>query len=63
MTYQVDLVLNAGNLVGESIVWCQEDEALYWVDICGCNVHRYVPESSRHDTWETPDFPTSIATG
>jgi sugar lactone lactonase YvrE len=61
MTHQIDLVLNAGNLVGESIVWCQEDEALYWVDICGRNIHRYQTEGGRHDTWETPDFPTSIA--
>lgn len=51
----------AGDLVGESILWRAEEEALYWIDICGCRIHRFEPASRRHETWPTPEFPTSIA--
>jgi sugar lactone lactonase YvrE len=61
MTRHVEIAFNAGNLVGESILWCHEEQSLYWVDICGRRIHRYEPEGGRHDTWDTPDFPTSIA--
>jgi sugar lactone lactonase YvrE len=54
------LVLDAKNIVGESIVWSAADEALYWVDIGGRSIHRLDPAKGRHDSWKTPDLPTSI---
>lgn len=52
--------LAAGDIVGESIIWSPEEQALYWVDIGGRRIHRLAPESGAHAVWPTPDFPTSI---
>lgn len=60
MNESVSLVLDAKDIVGESIVWAPEERALYWVDIVGKRIHRLEPEGGRHDIWPTPDFVTSI---
>lgn len=57
---QATIVLDAKNIVGESIIWSGDEQALYWVDIGGRRVHRLEVEAGRHDSWPTPDFPTSI---
>lgn len=60
MKASVTLCFDARDIVGESIVWSPEEEALYWVDIGGKRIHRLAPGSGRHDLWPVPDFPTSI---
>ncbi|MCQ4628631.1 SMP-30/gluconolactonase/LRE family protein [Shinella sp. CPCC 100929] len=60
MSYAVSLILDAKDLVGESIIWSTGEKALYWVDIVGKRIHRLEPANGRHDTWPTPDFVTSI---
>lgn len=57
---QTDIFFDARDIVGESIVWSDREMALYWVDIGGKRIHRLEIESRRHDSWKTPDFPTSI---
>lgn len=57
---RADVILEARDVVGESIVWSSAERALYWVDIGGKRIHRLEIASRRHDTWKTPDFPTSI---
>ncbi len=52
--------LAAGDIVGESIIWCEAEQALYWVDIGSKRIQRLVPETGAHAVWDTPDFPTSI---
>jgi sugar lactone lactonase YvrE len=54
------ICLEAQDIVGESIIWCAAEQALYWVDIGGKRIHRFKPESRHHDVWPTPEFPTSI---
>lgn len=54
------ILLNAGDIVGESIVYDDRRNALLWVDICGRRIHRLHLEGVRHEVWPTPDFPTSI---
>jgi sugar lactone lactonase YvrE len=56
----VEMILDARDVVGESIVWSARDAALWWVDIVGRRIHRLDPATGRHETWPTPDFPTSI---
>lgn len=56
----VRTVLDAGDIVGESIIWSAAEAALYWVDIVGRRIHRLEPGNGRHDTRPTPDFVTSI---
>lgn len=60
MSATVSLLLDAKDIVGESILWSGDEKALYWVDIVGKRIHRLEPENGRHDTWPTPDFVTSI---
>lgn len=57
---QAGVFFEARDIVGESIIWSDDERALYWVDIGGKRIHRLEVEASRHDAWPTPDFPTSI---
>lgn len=57
---QAAVFFEARDIVGESIVWSSVEKALYWVDIGGRRIHRLEIAGHRHDTWPTPDFPTSI---
>jgi len=54
------LVYDAQDIVGESIIWSADERALYWVDIGGKRIHRLEVAGGRHDAWPTPDFVTSI---
>lgn len=54
------LIIDCKDIVGESIVWSQAEQALYWVDIVGSRIHRLEPETGRHDIWQTSELPTSI---
>ena len=54
------LVLDCKDVVGESLVWSPAQQGLYWVDIVGSRIHRLEPGSGRHETWPTPELPTSI---
>jgi sugar lactone lactonase YvrE len=47
--------------LGESPFWHPDEAALYWVDIPGCAVHRWVPASSAHAMWPLPTEPGCIA--
>jgi sugar lactone lactonase YvrE len=57
---QANIMFDARDIVGESIIWSEDEQALYWVDIGGKRIHRLEVEGGRHDAWPTPDFPTSI---
>lgn len=57
---QATIIFDARDIVGESIIWSGEEQALYWVDIGGRRIHRLEAAGGRHDVWPTPDFPTSI---
>jgi len=57
---QASVFFEAQDIVGESIIWSDDERALYWVDIGGKRIHRMEVKTARHDTWPTPDFPTSI---
>jgi sugar lactone lactonase YvrE len=54
------IVLEARNIVGESIIWSPAEQALYWVDIVGSAIHRLDPATGAHRQWATPELPTSI---
>ena len=55
-----DLVFDAQDIVGESLVWDDVRRRLAWVDIIGRRIHRLDPATGRHETWETPGRVTSI---
>lgn len=54
------LVVAAADVVGESLVYDDRRHALLWVDIVGRRIHRLFLADERHESWVTPDFPTSI---
>ena len=45
------LLLAAGDIVGESLVYDRARQALLWVDICGRRIHRLSLRDDRHDIW------------
>ena len=55
-----ELIFDARNVVGESLVWDDRRGRLVWVDIIGCRIHAFDPVSGRHESWETPDRVTSV---
>src|SRR5262249_21320115 len=57
---QVQCVLAAADIVGESLVWSASDQALLWVDIGGRRIHRLAIATGRHELWSPPELPTSI---
>lgn len=48
-------------VVGESPVWHPQEQALYWVDIQGKQIHRFDPLSSENTSFELPEIVTCIA--
>ncbi len=56
----VEMVLDCGDIVGESVVWDERVGALLWVDIIGKRIHRFKPAQKTHDIWDAPDFVTGI---
>lgn len=57
---RANILFEARDIVGESIIWSEAEKALYWVDIGGKRIHRLEIATHRHDSWPTPDLPTSI---
>lgn len=49
---QVDIVLNAKAQVGESPVWCDRKQVLWWVDIGACALHRFDPVTIEDRVWQ-----------
>jgi sugar lactone lactonase YvrE len=54
----VEVVVEAGNLLGEGPVWDVQDEALWWTDILDNALHRYVPVDDEHQR-----FPVDASVG
>ncbi len=56
----IDCVV-AGALLGESPVWSDDEQCLYWVDINGKAVHRFDPATGADAARGTPGRPGSLA--
>ena len=57
-----ELVFDARNGVGESPVWLAAEQALYWVDIPACTLHRWQAASGGQvDQWTAPEMVGCIA--
>lgn len=53
---KAEVVLECGNILGESATWSVREQALYWVDIRQPALHRLHPATSKHDQWLMPDL-------
>ena len=49
MGYQIDIAVSGAGRLGEGLVWDDEDQLLWWVDITGGLIHSY-DISSRSNT-------------
>jgi sugar lactone lactonase YvrE len=49
------------SLLGESPFWHPDEAALYWCDIPGRKIERYVPGTGQHRHWPMPSEPGCIA--
>jgi len=47
--------------LGECPLWHPEEAALYWIDIDGRAVHRFIPANDVHQQWDMPSEPGCIA--
>ena len=57
----MDLALDAGNTLGEGIVWCERAQALYWTDIQRATLYRLHPASGALEHWPMPERLASFA--
>jgi L-arabinonolactonase len=57
---QVECVLPAAALLGESPVWCPVDHVLYWVDIKRPAIHLFHPVTGHCKTWAMKEEVTAI---
>ena len=55
-----ECVLTAACLLGESPVWCEREQLLYWVDIRRPSVHSFDPCSASWKTWPMTEEVTCI---
>jgi sugar lactone lactonase YvrE len=53
-----ECVVAGQHALGEGALWSGAEQALYWVDILGQRLHRYIPGSRMHSSW---DFPEEIS--
>ncbi|MBX3586901.1 MAG: SMP-30/gluconolactonase/LRE family protein [Ramlibacter sp.] len=61
MTLAVELVVDARNAVGESPVWLEAEQALYWVDIPARALCRWQAATDAVTTWLAPEMLGCIA--
>ena len=59
-TPTAEIVLDARNVVGESLVWDDRAGRLVWVDIIGRRIHCLDPRNRDHERWDMPDLVTSV---
>ena len=57
----VRCIWDAGATLGEGPVWVAREQALYWVDIKGGQIHRLMPETGARQSWTTAHQPCSLA--
>ncbi|HHL42012.1 MAG TPA: hypothetical protein ENJ42_00195, partial [Hellea balneolensis] len=55
MDVDIRCVWDAKARLGESPIWVDVENALYWVDIKAPAIHKYVPATDRKTTWPVPE--------
>lgn len=49
MPMEIEIIADDGNLCGEGPLWDEREEALYWTDITGQKLFRYLWREQRHE--------------
>ena len=54
---EVECLVEAGNTLGEGVIWNPREQAIYWADSKGRpRIQRLDPATGRVDEWEMPDL-------
>jgi L-arabinonolactonase len=61
LSVEVRVAVQAGNRLGEGVVWCDRTQALYWTDIHASQLWRYVPADGAVRSWPMPERLASFA--
>lgn len=51
----------SANTLGEGVVWCEREQAVYWTDIVQSRLWRYRPATAAVDQWAMPERLASVA--
>jgi len=57
----VRCILAQGNALGEGVMWSVREQAVYWVDILTCELHRLSPATGAHQRWTFAEEISAIA--
>ncbi|WP_232823424.1 SMP-30/gluconolactonase/LRE family protein [Dyella sp. C9] len=57
----MDIAFHAGNELGEGVLWCEREQALYWTDIPRATLYRLHPDSGHCQHWSMPERLASFA--
>ena len=60
---EVECVLRRRSITGECPVWCDEEQALYWVDVQEPALHRFDPATGEDRSWTMPAWIGSFGLG
>jgi L-arabinonolactonase len=52
--------VEVGNTLGESVLWCERQQAVWWTDIHESRLHRYIPAQRDLTTYTLPERLTSF---
>ena len=61
VTEEVRCVRSEPSLLGEGTLWSSREQAVYWVDILGCNLHRFSTLSNTQTTWHFEEELSAVA--
>jgi sugar lactone lactonase YvrE len=59
--YHATQVLDIKAELGESPLWCVEDQCLYWLDIVASTINRFDPRLGTNAVWSLPSVPGCFA--
>lgn len=61
-TLDVHCAVDSRDDLGEGVMWCPAEQAVYWLNVpMPSLLHRYHPETGRHQSWAMPEMITALA--
>ena len=56
-----ECVFDSKDHLGEGVLWDQQEQALYWLDVpMPSKLHRWYPDSGNYDSWDRSDGTISL---
>jgi L-arabinonolactonase len=57
----LEMMVDAGNQLGECVLWCDRSERILWTDILGSTLYALHPASGQREHWPMPEPLASFA--